>query len=147
MCLLGVMKGYVPFEYTSRYLYIEAHRIFTLCFQRRSHAYADVCTAKLEFQSLQVRVRPFIGFFPVSPHPTECHTPNPPLHAIPRLQYSPICRHEHALSRMRQTLHITALPRPCDLCQILTRQPYPSRRLAYQLHVLQHRLIVPVLQA
>ena len=48
---------------------------------------------------------------------------------------------------MRQPIHITTRSRPRNLAQILARQPYPTRRLADQLHVLEHRLVVPVLQS
>ena len=83
--------------------------------------------------------------WPYSPHPTKRHPPYPSLHAIPRLQNPSIRGQKHALSRMRQTLNITALSRPRNLPQVLARQPYPPRRLTYQLHILKHRLVIPVL--
>ena len=79
--------------------------------------------------------------------PAQCHAAQFPLHALARFQYASIRGQEHALSRMGQSLHIGCLPRPCDLPQILAGQPYPPRRLAHQLHVLEHRLVVPVLEA
>ena len=85
---------------------------------------------------------------PVSlPHPAQRHATQLPLHTFPRLQYPPIRRDEHALSRPRQTLHIARLSCPRNLSQILARQPYPPCGLGYQLHILQDRLVLPVLQA
>lgn len=80
------------------------------------------------------------------PNPAKHHPPNPPLHTLPRLQNPPIRRNKHALPRPRKPLDIPTLPRPRNLAQILTGQPNPPGRFTNQLHVPQHRLVIPILQ-
>lgn len=83
---------------------------------------------------------------PSLPNSTQRHPTRHPLHTLPRLQNSPIRRQEHALARPRQSRNITTCPCPRDLVQIVRGQPYPPRRLADELHMLEHRLIIPVLE-
>jgi hypothetical protein len=77
-----------------------------------SPAYASLCTICLYNGEV-------LSSFSSLPNPAQCHSTQLPLHALARLQNTPVCGKEHALSRMCQALDVARLSCPCDLAQVL----------------------------
>src|SRR5690242_15498140 len=54
-----------------------------------------------------------------SPHPTQRHSAQLPLHTLARLQDTPVGCEKHALSWMCEALDVARLPCPCNLVQVV----------------------------
>jgi len=81
------------------------------------------------------------------PDPAQHHAAKLALDTLSCFQDASVCRDEHALSGVRQALDVVGLACPRDFGKVLRGEPYAARRLGDELHVLQHGLVLPVLEA
>ena len=82
-----------------------------------------------------------------SPHSAKHHASNLPLDTLSRLHYASVGTDEDALADAPHASDELGIPSPHYQAQLLRVQPYALRRLGQHLHLLKHRLAVPVFHA